>query len=349
MNTSTVFFIIIAVLTVETILIVYLVLRGKREKSSELSELLNRLRIDVLEYQTKALETQENLLSKTSELLDKRLKMIIDSVNENLSKTQGNINEQLSSTSKLIVDVNKKLGELNEEMRRVEKIGEEISSLNDILNAPKLRGGFGEYMLEILLADTLPQKYYELQYKFNDGVMVDAIVKLGDFIVPIDSKFPMEAYKRYSEEQDETLRAKYKKDFIKSVLGRVKEVSQKYIKPESGTLSFSLMYIPSETIYYEIITEREGILEECIKRKVFPVSPLSLYTYLFTIVMGLKGLEIERKAKEILKKINELSFEFGKFEEEFSVLGTHIKNAFTKYDDLTKREFLIKNKIENLK
>ncbi len=329
----------------EFIIIIIFFIKWRISSRKEVDELLSKIQSEQIKYLRDTISTQQ----RASELLDKRLSTIISIVNENLSKTQGNINQQLHSTGTLLSSVNEKLGELSSEVKRVEKIGEEISTLNDILNAPKLRGGLGEYLLKRLIEDILPENNYSFQYRFRDNTIVDAVIKIKEKLIPIDSKFPYDDFRRLFDSKDGEDTEKLKKKFENSVKKRINEISEKYIKPSEGTLDFALMYIPSESIYYRIISENSEIFEYGKKRKVLPVSPSTLYFYLSTIVMGLRGFKVEEKAKEIINGINELSNELDRFFKEFKTLGTHINNTYQKYSDLLRHEGGIKSKIGALK
>ena len=239
--------------------------------------------------------------------------------------------------------------------RQMEEISREISSLKSILHAPKLRGNFGEELLYELLQDTLPSKNFALQYRFSDGATVDAVIKLGKNIVPIDSKFPLESFERYLAAPEKSSKNKAKSEFNRSLKDRIDEISQKYIRPREGSFDFAMMYIPSESIYYELLRDK-SVMEEgkvslydeiltndtqkgyelfdyAMKSHVIPVSPNTFYAYLMAIVYGLKGLKIEDKALEIVRKISALEQDFKDFLTDMSTLGKHINNACEKFKE----------------
>jgi len=250
---------------------------------------------------------QQELFNQTQKNISEHLSSIMKLVNENLSKTQGNINDQLSSTGKVVGDIQKKLGSLEETTKNIQEIGKDISSLQDILSAPKLRGNLGEYMLEELLKQIFPQSNYEIKYSFKNGTQVDAIIRLGEGIVPVDSKFPLESFQRYIEAKTDVDKIKFKKEFTKSVKDRIDEIANKYINPAENTFDFALMYIPAENVFYEtIITDTLSkahyeLFDYAIKKHIIPVSPNSFYAYLMALVFGLKGFKIEQQAKTITK------------------------------------------------
>jgi DNA recombination protein RmuC len=243
------------------------------------------------------------------------------------------------SAQQMLNEVHNKLGSLAESSKHIEEIGKDISSLQNILRAPKLRGGFGEYLLEDLLKQIFPAKNYDIQYTFRSGAQVDAVIRLGDGIVPIDSKFPLESFQRFITAEEESQKTKFKREFIKSIRLRIDEIATKYINPQEGTFDFAMMYIPAENIFYEIIinddlTNRNyEIFNYALERHVIPVSPNSFYAYLMAIVFGLKGFRIEQQAKQIMGELSKVQSTFADFYGDFTVIGRHIKNAAAKYED----------------
>jgi DNA recombination protein RmuC len=231
------------------------------------------------------------------------------------------------------------LGELSKATEQMMKVGENISSLEDLLKPPKLRGGMGETLLEQLLAQILPENY-ELQYGFKNGQRVDAIIRMGDRMVPVDAKFPLEAFRRLAQAHDEAEAQRERKAFLKAVKVHIDDVARKYILPDEGTYDFALMYIPAENVYYETIIkddQGEGVLPYAMEKHVIPVSPNSIYAYLQVIVLGLRGLRIEQRTQEIMGMLGRLDGDQKRFRQEFNVLGTHLENARKKYEEADKR------------
>jgi DNA recombination protein RmuC len=227
------------------------------------------------------------------------------------------------------------LGELSKATQQMMDVGKTISSIEDLLKPPKIRGGLGETLLERLLSQILPREHYELQHRFKSGEAVDAVIKIGGRLVSVDSKFPMESFRRMLDQADENAAQKERKTFIKAVKQHIDSISQKYILPDEGTYDFALMYVPAENIYYETIIKdaEEELCPYANKSRVIPVSPNTLYAYLQVIVLGLKGMRIEEQAKAIMAHLARLDGEEAKFRQEFDVLGNHLKNARSKYDD----------------
>ena len=249
-------------------------------------------------------------------------------------------------------EIQQKLGSLQTAATQMQEIGKEVSSLKSILHAPKLRGNFGEYLLYNLLKDTLPPKNFAFQYQFSDGSAVDAIIRLGKNIISVDSKFPLESFERYLTSTDSESKKKAKTEFTRSVKGRIDEISKKYIRPQEGTFDFALMYIPSESVYYEILTNdtQKGyeLFDYAMKSRVIPVSPNTFYAYLMAIVYGLKGMKIEEQAESIIKKISGIQKNFKDLTEEINTLGKHLTNAGTKFSEVKEKAATIENQLDGL-
>jgi len=251
---------------------------------------------------------------------------------DTLSKIVG---EKIEGSVGVFGDVRERLGELTKRAQDIEEVGKNISTLQELLRAPKFRGGFGELLLERLLADILPQDSFSLQHRFRNGEVVDAVVRIGGNLVPIDSKFPIEDFQRIikaeSEEEQKTLR----RQFLRNIKKHIDDVT-KYILPDENTFDFALMYIPAENIYYETIirgTEQSDLYAYSLEKKVVPVSPNSFYAYLQVIVQGLKGLHFEKAAGEILSYVSRLQNDLSDFQHDYETLGGHISHAANKYDE----------------
>lgn len=263
------------------------------------------------------------------------------------------VQEQLRHVTQVVGTVQGGLGKLGEATQRVFDIAKDIAGLEQILKSPKVRGGLGEIFLENLLAQMLPRDHYVLQHAFSTGDRVDAVIKIGDRLAPVDAKFPLENFRRMLEEPDEEKRRQLRRAFARDVKGRTDEIAKKYILPDEGTFDFALMYIPAENVYYEIImkdeaTEEESAAAYAIGRRVIPVSPNSLYAYLRVIVLGLRGLHIERDAREIQARLMRLRGDLEKFREVFEVLGKHLTNARGKYEEASAALNRVEVKLEGI-
>ncbi len=252
------------------------------------------------------------------------------------------VEEKLEGNVRIFGDLRERLGELTQRTRDIQEIGRNISNLQELLRAPKFRGGFGELLLERLLADVLPQGAYSIQHRFLDGRTVDAVVRIGRNLIPVDSKFPLEDFERMVRVETDEERKALRQQFVYTIKKHVDNVS-KYILPDEGTFDFALMYIPAENVYYEAVirgtqsAEWSDMYSYSLKKRVVPVSPNSFYAYLQVIVLGLKGLRFETAAHDILGYIGRLQADLKDFEQDYEVIGGHIHHAASKYDTASRK------------
>jgi len=273
------------------------------------------------------------------------LKAAQDRTSENLQKSlqagQSTLTESLQSSQKVLSQLNSQIGELQGTNKQMLQVGAEVRRLQDILSSPKLRGQMGEWSLENLLATILPKDSYKLQHTFKDGKMVDALIQLVDFSVPIDAKFPLPSFEKVVKAETDAEKTKLRKQLLKDCMNHIDKIASDYIRPAEGTLDFAMMYIPAENVYYETIVkyagEAQDILQYSLDKKVIPVSPNLLYAYLMTVVMGLHGLQIEKQAAEIRQNLKRLNASFAEFLSNWDILGTHLRNAYSKYEDGQKK------------
>lgn len=286
--------------------------------------------------------------------LQENLNRLNEIVERRLTDTGKNVGERLDNTAKVISDVRQQLGRMDEASQRIFEIGREISGLQQTLQAPKLRGCVGEYLLNELLIQILPQKNFENQYRFKNGETADAVIRLSSGIIPIDAKFPLENFKRVlSSGENEDARLAAGRAFARDVKKHIDAIAQKYIRTDEGTFDFALMYIPSESVFYEIIVRDEWnpgepLLKYALGRRVIPVSPNSFYAYLQTILLGLRGMRVEENAREIMDGILRLEKELEVFSGDFELVGTHLGNSMKKYADAAKRFDRFEMKVEQL-
>ncbi len=267
-------------------------------------------------------------LQSQLQALDARLSAGVDGVQASLASS-------LTGTSETMRNVDQQLGRLSESTRQMLEVGRDISGLQQMLRAPKARGQFGELLLERLLADVLPSENFALQHRFRNGTIVDAAVLIGGGIVPVDAKFPDAAFRRIIDAEGDAARTLARRDFARDVRGHIDAVS-KYILTDEGTFGFALMYIPAENVYYEaMIRDEAGDLQAYAQAKrVIACSPNTFFAYLQALVLGLKGLRVEERSREIVGHLERLNDDFTRFRREFETLGNHISHARAKYDDL---------------
>ncbi len=288
-----------------------------------------------------------------AEQVNKNTYQINDSVQKNLATMTQSLDSRLNKNTESLDKVANAHLKLVEETKGIQSVGKDIAELQRILKAPKLRGLLGELSLENLLSQIYPKDGFFLQYSFRNGVIADAVLKLKDErLLAIDSKFAHSKFTEIIKCEDEEKRKKLRREFAGDVKKHILSISEKYIIPDEKTLDFALMYIPAENVYYEIIIkdqpDEKSILEYAYQHKVFPVSPNTLYAYLTTIAMGLRGLEVNKKAHKILDYLGVLSKEYSKFKKDFEVLGGHINKTHSKYEDSSRRLTRLGSKMEQV-
>lgn len=234
---------------------------------------------------------------------------------------------------------------ISRRLGRIEDMAGKVDSLSRIFTLPYIRGAAGETMLETLLGNWLPRGSYSMQYKFSNGTRADAVIKLGKFLVPVDSKFPLESLASLIENDEQGLSASVKRVFYK----HSEDIASRYILPDEGTMQFALMYIPSEKIYYRVFIEDDGqFMREILRRGVLPVSPSNIFTYLQTVAYGLRGLNFNRRQKEILDRIHRLREDFNQLRRQYEVGTTHLKNLQRVWDDTAVRMAAMDGSIEKM-
>ena len=263
-------------------------------------------------------------------------------VSESSRAMQENSHRQFSESARLIKEITQEVTSVKEIGRQTQGFAEQLQNLQDILKNPKQRGILGEYYLETVLKNVLPPGMYRMQYPFKNGEVVDAAVFVSDKIVPIDSKFSLDNYNRMVH-ASEAERSVLEKAFINDLKLRIQETA-KYIRPEEGTMDFAFMFIPSEGIYYDLLTNQVGgaqgldgeenlIQRAASRHKVIIVSPTSFLAYLQTVMQGLKALQIEQKAVEIGQRVGELGKHIGAYEELYRKLGTSLTTSINHYNN----------------
>ena len=275
------------------------------------------------------------------------LKLILEQLNEmnrtvdaKIGESSKNVQFQISESSKLIREVTQGLTKLDETNKQVVSFADQLQSLQEILKNPKQRGILGEYYLETLLKNILAPGQYKMQYAFENGEIVDAAVFVKDKIIPIDSKFSLENYNKISEERNPAEKEKLEKIFVSDLKNRIQETA-KYVRPGEGTMDFAFMFIPHEAIYYDLLINKIGAVTEetdnliqraASKYKVIIVSPTSFLAYLQTVLQGLKALQIEETAKDIIKRVGELGVHLKKYEDYHSKLGVSLGTVVNHYN-----------------
>jgi DNA recombination protein RmuC len=296
-------------------------------------------------------QEMQNLITTQSQSLTAQLGQLTQSVTQQLGQVSQQVQSGMASTGTLVSDAQRAvsvqlqsattiMGTLQQQLGKVEQSGRDLSeaakAIETVLGGAKTRGLLGEVALERMLADTLPVSAYEMQYRFSSGEVVDAAVHFGTKLVPIDSKFPLEDFRRMMEDGEEA-----RKGFSTSVRNHADAIAKKYIVQGESTLDFALMFVPSETVYYELLmsSDAKGLPLDvyCRQKRVIPVSPNSLYAHLSVILMGLKGLQIEENALRLHASLSGLKTQWDNFAAVFEKMGTHLRNASQSYGDADRK------------
>jgi DNA recombination protein RmuC len=250
-----------------------------------------------------------------------------DTVNTSLNRNTADIHDRLLHATEVI-------GELKREAGAFTEVSRSMQELHEYLKSPKLRGNIGESVLKDLIAQMFPRRSYHLQYGFKSGVKVDAAIQTDAGLLPIDSKFPMENFQALMAAKGERDQEIARSAFSRDIRKHVTDISKKYILPEEGTLDFALMYVPSESVYYEISGD-SSLMEFARQNRVYPVSPNTMYAALQTILLSFEGKKIETKAKEVFKMLRAIEKDFDKTTTHLSTLGSHLTNAYNKFSEVS--------------
>ncbi len=277
-------------------------------------------------------------------LLLQQINQLQKEMGDRMGETNQAVRQSFAASTGVVRDVTEKLTRMEETAKQVLDVTNQLQNLKDMLKNPKQRGILGEYYLETLLKNIMPPGGYQMQYSFKDGEIVDAAVFIKDKVVPIDSKFSLENYNRITEETNQAERDKLEKIFVNDLKERIKETA-KYIRPEEGTMDFAFMFIPHEAIYYDLLINKIGAIEEDTesiiqraagKYHVIIVSPTSFLAYLQTVLQGLKALQIEEQAKEIRTRVMDLNRHIAAYESYFTSVGKHLGTTVNQYNLATK-------------
>ena len=272
---------------------------------------------------------------------------------QQLIEVRGRLDALVGSQGGTMGDVRERLARLAEATTRLEEVGASVAGLQELLKVPRLRGTLGETWLEELLRQIFPASLYEIQHEFRSGARVDAVLRVGDRLVSVDSKFPLEACQRMLAAEGPAADAE-RRAFRKSLRARIDEIADKYIRPDEGTFEFALMYIPAENVYYEAVIRGEeveggdSLVAYALRRKVIPVSPNTFYAYLAAVLHGLRGLEVERQAQQILESLGGLQQQLARFEDAYRLVGKHLEHAARQYAETDKQLGRIQDRFETI-
>src|SRR6266545_808381 len=258
------------------------------------------------------------LAERTAEV-DRHLLGVTETMDRRLGELDTKVDRRLENASQTTNKIHERLGKVDEATTQMLERAKDLARLEQALRPPKARGGFGELLLENLLRDRLPPSAYSVQHTFAGGERVDAVVRVGQ-LIPVDSKFPLDNYHRIVEAESDVERLRHEKDLARDVKQHIDAIAAKYIRPAEGTYDFAFMYVPVEAVYYELACGKTGaLLQYAHDKRVFPVSPTTFTAYLQVIVLGMRGMQIEQHAHEVMGYVADLQHDFDKFTEEFEL------------------------------
>lgn len=270
--------------------------------------------------------TQHEIRSLQQSLADSSSKSSRE-LSESMRMQTQEIHERLSRAAEVI-------GELKREAGAFSEVSRSMKDLHEFLKSPKLRGSIGEQVLNDLVAQMFPKQKFYIQYHFKTGSIVDLAIQTDAGILPIDSKFPLEHFTKMFKEESAQDRAEARREFSKDVKKHVDDISTKYILPQEGTMDFALMYVPSESVFYEIAND-PAILEYARLRRVYPVSPTTLYAHLQTILLSFEGKKMEVKSKEVFALLRGIQRDYVKVENQVNLLGKHLMQASNTFSSVS--------------
>jgi DNA recombination protein RmuC len=278
-------------------------------------------------------------LQKLSPELQKGLQSQSKNISDTLQQSTKVLNQRLDNAAQYISRVAKELGQMSE-------LGESMRDLQVFLQSPKLRGNIGEQVLKDLISQAFPKGSFYLQYTFKSGEKVDAAIKTTAGIIPIDSKFPLENFRKMTTADSKIERTKAKKEFVRDVKKHIVDIAKKYILPEEGTLDFAFMYLPSEMVFYEV-ANNAPLLEFARQYRIYPVSPNTLYVHLQTVLLSFEGQKIELRSRQVFRLLRALQKDYQKTESVMQVLGKHLNNAYNQFANVLQNFSLLGQKLNS--
>ncbi len=273
--------------------------------------------------------------------LDQRVAQRVDALEERLGAQVGQLHATFGSAQHTLLQLGTELGQLRTAAERMQAVGAEVGQLSGLLRAPVLRGALGEVLLERLLSEVLPEQLYARQFRFRDGTAVDAAVRLGERWLPVDAKFPMEAFARLRDATEDSERNAARREAHQACLRHVDAVA-KYVRPDESTTDVAFLYVPAESIFFALVTPgelagKETLQEYALSKRVVITSPNSLYAYLLMVERAEAGFRLQKEAGRVRDLLARMTREFDEFLRGYDQLGTHLQNAGKKYDELQRR------------
>ena len=310
--------------------------------SGQLTQSLDRFHTQLGDFGRQLADAQSSSSDAVRRGVVEQLQALGTTVNTQLERSHKTLGENLAGATDVFGKLHRRLGEVAEIAVRIEQVAGSVEELGRILRVPKLRGLMGEQTLEAMLRQVLPERFWSTQHRFEDGRIVDAVVRLGDRLIPIDAKFPLESYQRLAAAEEDETRKAARRDFVRSVKTRIDEIAGRYVRPGEGTVDFGLMFVPAEGVFGEVVgggedPGAESLLDYALERHVLPVSPATIFAYLSVIASGLRGFAVESRAAEIVRGLAAAEQEVARLREELTVLGKHLVNASQRYGEVERR------------
>ncbi len=283
-------------------------------------------------------------IKELNQTMDVSIKGLNQTVDNKLAQSTQQMQTQFAQSVNIVRGITEKIVQLQETNKQVMGFSEQLKNLEKVLTCQKQRGNLGEAALHLVLDNILPPTSFKLQYKFDDGDTVDAVIITKEGLIPVDAKFSLDNYNRVLNETDETRREQYEKEFKNDLKKRIDETA-KYIKPGKGTMDFAFMFIPAEAIYYDLLVNEVGavkvntrsLIEYAFKeKKVIIVSPTTFAAYLQTVLQGLRALKIEEQTKEIIKRVEMLQRHIITYDDYLSKLGDNLSTTVNCYNNAYK-------------
>jgi DNA recombination protein RmuC len=290
---------------------------------------------------TEWLKSMQQSLDKTNENLNQAMRESNKTVAESLQKSTQSMNQRLDKAAEFIAGVKKEVGQMAE-------IGRGMKDIQEFLQSPKLRGNIGEMVLKELLAQMLPKKTFNLQYSFKSGETVDAAIQTEAGLVPIDSKFPMENFRKIMGAETDKEKKSARKVFVNDVRKHIRDIGKKYILPDEGTIDYALMYVPSEAVYYEIVNDPD-LFDYASQKRILPVSPTTFYAYMKAILASFEGQKVEERAKQILAALGSISKDYEKIADNLATLSRHLTNAHNQMNNVNTSFSLLGQKLTGVR
>jgi DNA recombination protein RmuC len=309
---------IISILIIGFSIVLFLIKKLIQESSQK-----NSTSPELIEW----LKSMQTTIEHTNKTLNEAMRGTTSEMTRTLQSNSRVLNERLDEAARVIGALNKNVGQMSE-------VGRGIKSLQEFLQSPKLRGNIGEQVLKDMIGQSFPKNCFHLQYAFHSGVKVDAVLKTDGGLLCIDSKFPMENFNLLHSSETEQDRKLAKKSFVGDIQKHIDDISKKYILPDEGTLDFALMYIPSEAVYYEMVNMND-LMEYARNKRVYPVSPNTLYAHLQVLLLSFQGRDLEQKSKEIFRLLRAIQKDYQKAGDSLDILGKHVKNAYNSMSEVT--------------